>query len=663
VSSSTWDECLSIPLATLGVISGGIPFEGIDRERLDLCHQIVAEAIGLVRETEKDWTRLRKRPQDIPPGGRVTEAELFFWEAVFLYQRALLFVTDVGRTVTQYRPTLEGGKLRSRLQAHDALAGLFVEFVNCDLFSSRIQSALVDSIFEYRDWVEGLLKKSASDVDFDEVRQRLDDLYAKVLNGAVRQATDHFLAADSIYRRLDHRQGHVEILFQRGLMQFLTGVEPDHESWYELLIKSNRISGELGFHLDRLYSHLIFAQATEASNVFASISGYQNSMLWCSGMGPGLPEIMRGELSYRLGHQYLVVSEVRGAQEQALTAMEAARRVYTPYLDGDLFISREDAFDRMVDIRWSIAELARRKAEGLLPNDENRASLLARSEESCNWIINRTEGKLQYSSYEMSARVIKACLARFREDFTVTVQELDVAIEYYERGKNAFWLLQALFLMCEALLGHEKAREGLRDSEIVDYLNRLVRAARPYTERFEKNPDSVKISEKSLLLRVCRLLGSLQYQSGQSAQAMFWLFKAFDLLTGLGLYGHAILLDDIMRRVLTVHSVAEDQKAYEERLIRASQNIRPRYEEADWQRVGAVLRHYFPVQIPATSHLSQKRDCLRTGIAMMEFEKTEEAIQAFEKGTELIERGNPEDVDIDLLDKLYEVLATLHFNN
>jgi len=651
VSSSIWDSCLKAPMDAREVIRSGIPFENVDREQLDRLRQIIGEAIALLKEVR---SRPKARPQDVPPGGRVAEAEFFFWEAVFLYQTCLLLASDIGCTVTQYRPTLDGGRWHTRLQVYDSLARLCIECVNYGLFSSEKQTSMLDRIFKFRDWIEDLLGESASDVKFGEVKRRLDDLYVEVLNDVARQATAYFLAADAIYRRLSHQQGHAEVLFQRGLMQFLTGSELDRTPWYELLMNSDQVTGELGFHLDRLYSHLTVAQAAEASNLFASISGYQNSMPWCLDIGPGLPRVIIGEVSYRLGHQFLVVEQVRGAQENALVMMEEAHRRYEPHVDGAAFITQEDAFERMVDIRWSIAELTRRKAARLTLDDESRVGLLNRVEENCNWIINRTKEKAQFRSKEMSARAIKADSARLREDPKTAVQELGVAVEYYEREKDEFWLLQTLVMMCETIRSSKEARESLKDSEIVDYLNRLVRAAIPYVERFEKDHDSLRVVEKSIFFCACTLLGEVHYQHDRTDIAVRWLFTAFDLLTSLGIFGNAILLDDIIRRFLAVHKDEEDQKAYEERLVQASQQINPKSEDADWQRVGAILRGYFPVRITATAHLQEKRDCLRMSTAMIELENVKEAIGALERGIELIERDNPEDVDFELLVKLRE---------
>lgn len=658
VSSSIWDECLKAPIATREAIKG-IPFENIDHTQLDLFRQIVTEGIALVKDTKEDWSRLKERPQDIPPGGRAAEAELFFWEAVFLYQRCLLLAADIGCTVTQYRPTLDGGKWFAKLQAYDALAQLCAECVNCGLFSREDQATLLDRISKFRDWIRDLLKKERSappPITFKIIKQRLENLYTEVLDKASSQSNDAFLAADAIYRRLDHKQGYAEVLFQRGLMQFLTNSQPDRMPWKELLRKSNQVTDELGFHLDRLRSYLTIAKAAEASDVFLSIDGYRNSMPWCSDEGPGLPKVIIGELSYSLGHLFLIVEQVRGAQEAALGLMEKARRRYEPYLDGASFITREDAFKRMVDIRWNIAELTKRKAAMLAPDDESRIGLLNRAEENCNWIVNRTKGKSQFKSWEMQARVIKADLAHLKGDFKTAVQELTTLIEYYEREKDEFWLLQTLTSMCWSF---KEAYESLSESEVFNYfnyLNKLVGVAMPYAKRFERDQRSLSVPEKVVFFQACHLLGRV---GRRPDFAVKWLFKAFDILTSLGLFGNAILLDDDIHPVLMVHKGNQVQKAYEERLIRASLRIDPKSEAADWQRVGAILRRYF-IQIPVTAHLQEKQDCLRAYEAMVRLGNMPGAISALEKGRDLIDQDNPGDVDLKLLERLHDAYRKAH---
>jgi hypothetical protein len=637
-SVAIWDMCLKGP-------------NEIDHDQLNRLRETIKEALVLLEECR---SRPKARPQDVPPGGRAAEAEIFFWQAVFLYWNYLLLVADLGLTVTQYRPTLDYGKWYSRLNAYSSLAKLYVNFVNCGLFSDKYCETLLLDVFSFIDWVNDLLESSSPNVDFDAVNRRLESLHVKVRRYTLEQATDYFIAADTIYRRLGHQQGHAEVLFQRGLMQYLLQEDVGQMRWYELLMKSDQVTNALGFHLDRLYSQLIVAKSAETSNVFYSMRCYQNSMEWCLNPGLGLPEIIAGEVAYRLGVLlFLNVEEVRGAKENALAMIEEARRRYEPYMEGAVFIAPELALQRLLDIHWGIAELLRRKAVQLTPGEASRISLLNRAEDNCNWIINHTRGKAQFESQEMKARVIKADIAHLRGGFETAFSELRIAIQYYERVKDAFWLLQTLTIMCELILSSKEIRDVLKESEIVDYLNKLIEAAIPYKERFGKAPDSLGVAEKAMFFRACLFLGQVWYQYNNPDIAIDWLFTAFDLLTSLGLSGNAILLDSIIREVLSSLNIAEVQKAYEERLIQASLRIDPEYEEADWQSVGAILRRYFPIQIVVTEHLQVKQDCLKTYASMIELGNVQEAISALEKGVELIDEDNPEEIDFELLEKLY----------
>ncbi len=655
--TAVWDGCLKRPISPWNVLDHGVPFDDVDRNQLERLRQFLGCALTLLKEFR---SRPKARPQDVPPGGRAAEGELLFWEAVFLYYRYLLLAVDIGCAVDQYRPTLERGKWDSRLSVYDSLTKLCIEFVKCDLFSTERHSSLSDVVWGFNDWIEDLLGKSASEVDFDEVKRRFDDLYLKLTRDTMSQATEYFLAADTVYDRLGHKQGCAEVLFQRGVMQYTLCQDVGTTKWYDLLMKGNSVTGALGFHLDRLYSHLIVAQAAERSSAFVAVYNYQNALSWCSDARLGIPDLIAGEVAFRLGRQYLNLEQIRGAQENALGVMEKALKVYEPHIDGDVFIAPEDAFERLLSIRWNIAELTKRKAARPNVDDESRDRLLNRAEESCNWIINRTKGKAKFAAQEMSARVIKADITRLRGDCRTAVQELQTAIEYYEREKDQFWLLQTLTKMCETILGSREAQGGLTQRDVIAYLNKLLAAARPYAERFRKDSNLLEVAEKTIFFRASELIALVWYHDqGRPDLAMNWLFVAFDLLTSLGLFGNAILLDQKIREVLSSHDVGQDREAYKNRLIQASQRISPKNEEADWQQVGEILQYYFPIQVTATEYLSDKREHLRTYEAMKELERLSEAVEALEKGAMLIDYDNPEDIDFELLENLHSVYRDL----
>lgn len=653
--TAVWDNCLKKLISPQDTLDRGVPFDAVDRNQLERLRQILKQALDLLVEFR---SRPKPRPQDVPPGGRAAEGELFFWEAVFLYYRYLLLAVDIGRAVDQYRSTIESGKWHSRLSVYNSLVGLCVEFINCGLFSPERHESLSEAAWGLKDWIEDLMGKSAPGLQGDEVKRRFKDLYLELTRATMEQSTEHFLSADTIYRRLGHKQGCAEILFQRGLMQWMMCQDGGAPNWCDLLMKCNYATGTLGFHLDSLYSHLLVAQAAESSHAFVAVNNYQNAMSWCLYADLGIPNLILGEIAFRLGLQFLNLEQIRGAKENALQLMEMARQVYEPYMEpymgGERFIAPEEAFERMLSIRWNIAELTRRKAATSTGDDRNR--LLNRAEESCNWIINRTKGETKFAAQEMSARVIKADITRLRGDFRTAIQELQTAIEYYEREKDQFWLLQTLTIMCETILSAREVQEVLTSQDIITYLNRLIHVAQSYAERFGKNPNSLGLPEKIMFFRASRLLAWVwYYQCKKPDVATYWLFVAFDLLTSLGLFGNAILLDEFIREVLSSHGVAQDYEAYKNRLIQASQRISSKDEEADWQRVGAILRHYFPIQVPATEHVHTKQECVRTYEAMKELGRLPEAVEALEKGANLIDYDNPEEVDFELLERLCDV--------
>jgi hypothetical protein len=651
VCTAVWDDLLNAQFAARSLLQRGITSEDMDGERLDRGRQTLREAMSLLQQAR---SRPADRPWDVPPGGRRAEGELFFWEAVFLGHRCLLMTADMGMTVTKYRSTLDAGSSKAKLRVYDELARLCLDLARCGLFSKERQSALVRRVGVFSGHVQGLLDSTGPlGLPTYEAERQLGRLYDAIIDECVDQAIDYFRAADTIYTRLGDRQGRAEVFYQRGLIWYRLGGVLDRRSAYESLRQGNLATDGLGFHRDRLCANVIVARDMEASDVSRAVCAYENSLQWSAEAGLGLPGIIRGELSYRLGVLLVTTPGASGWTERALALMEQAQRCYDSLPAVPSVISEVDAFERSTRIRWCIAELCRRQASVLPPDEPSRAGLLSRAEENCNWIINRTKEDM-FKPVEMEARRVKASVSLMTGNAEVAVEQYGSLITYYEGEQDNFGLLETLLGMCTTLALLDES-PGAADGTGSDYVRRLVSSAQLYLDRFEGSGAPLSLWEKAALFQACRFLGTM---ARTPDLALYWLLSAFDLLTSLGLYGNAILLDDYTGPVAQGTRLRE---SYEERLVQASQRINPT-EDVDWRRVGAILRSYFPITVASTPSLEEKRDYLELYDSMVTVDTMQEAIRALELGVELIERDNPEDIDFELLARLRGAYRAEHMH-
>jgi len=286
----------------------------------------------------------------------------------------------------------------------------------------------------------------------------------------------------------------------------------------------------------------------------------------------------------------------------------------------------------------------------LRKDDGLQSTLSKEAEEHCDWIIENPGIKNDRSTEDLvvSARAIKGELLSLSGDYKTAIHEYEAAIAYYERQGASFYLLQALLMMC-SIQGEFKDE---LDDEFRAYLSRIVEVTFPYKTQFEKDPSSLSKPEKNLLVRSCRFMSF--YLSSDPKIAMEWLFTAFDVYVSMNLFGHAILLDDLIMRQL---KDGKERADYEERLREISQHLayaKFEKEQVDWNDVSGTLQRHFSIERPVTQHLEHKQDFLTTGTRRLEDGDEEGAIVPLADGIALSDPENPEEIDFVLLEKLRE---------
>ena len=622
-----------------------LPTLGRHREGLGGATTLLTELIA----------RPRARPQDLPPGGRAAEAELLFWEAIFLCHAGFQLALDIRLAVKEMRSSLEHGGQDRRLRAYLSLIKLIRDFVRCGLLNRDSEEQLEDKCTRIQKWVETPPENLPSDVVYSQIRTRIDTLYGDILQEGFNQAAELFAHASTIYQRLGHKQGQAEISFQR-LTLTLAGAKFDSTLWQELLEDRGWARDEVGINLDSIRYYIVLAHASADQYMDLSVHAFQRAKALCSILGADLPEAVAGELAYSLGSLLANLGEGfrKGSETQALELMHEARRRYRSCLNGEDYVSKEDAQQRMLSIRWHLAELMRRKISTLPANSKDREDLIREAIKNCNQNIRETENRPGLRSDEMAARMIKGDLRGLQANWADAIHEYDLALEYFERQKDRFWVLQTSVHMFRAFRSKDVSSESPTD-ELHQRFTRVVRATEDFQQSLRRREYSPGFTNQSVFLEGCLLLGR---EADSPEFRRKWLLEAFDVYKHLGYFGRAILLDGPIRETAPTK---EEMDRWQERLREASEQIDSRREKGDsdyWERVFAILQRYVPVQTPITDqstvtpHQSRKLGYLRMGSALIEGKRFREAIEPLQQGISLIQPEEPEEVDFDLITKL-----------
>lgn len=231
--------------------------------------------------------------------------------------------------------------------------------------------------------------------------------------------------------------------------------------------------------------------------------------------------------------------------------------------------------------------------------------------------------------------------------------EIRQAYSYFHATNDVYNQLQALNRLVRIgvfqLTQEEKwANDRKRVTE--EYIPQLLRLAELYWANFEK----LSSSERSVLNKSANLLGTLFSSVKQYSRALTWLNRSFDILSSLSLFGTAILLDGEFRRVFEATNDEEKLEAHKQRIIDTAQKIEPEREQVPWPRISAIVREYTSLRYANLEHLNTKKECLNQARRALYGEEPEisSAIELLEKGRNLIDRQDLEDIDIDVLETL-----------
>jgi hypothetical protein len=140
----------------------------------------------------------------------------------------------------------------------------------------------------------------------------------------------------------------------------------------------------------------------------------------------------------------------------------------------------------------------------------------------------------------------------------------------------------------------------------------------------------------------------------QYEQSLYWLNAAFDILVSLGLYGSAILLDNDIRPAYEALEDVAGLGTHRMRVMNAAQHLDPMREKVPFSRISPILRRYAQYIFSSSEQMATKQESLDQARHALGLEEPEidSAIEILEKARSLIDRHNPVDEDVDILNHL-----------
>lgn len=233
--------------------------------------------------------------------------------------------------------------------------------------------------------------------------------------------------------------------------------------------------------------------------------------------------------------------------------------------------------------------------------------------------------------------------------------EIHRAYRYFLDSGDTYNQLQTLNSLINIALGQspeDKVWKSRRQECVEEHIPRIQSLAEGYLIHFEK----LGSNERSVLYKSTNLLGILFSEGKQHGVALRWLNHSFRILESLGLWGTAILLDNQFRNIYEATNDEAGLETHKKRMIDAAQRIEPVREQVPWHKISTILRQYTSSNYSDSESIKTKKDILnqaRKAMTSIEPEITS-AILVLEKGQSLIDQQDPEDIDIDLLEKLVQ---------
>ncbi|MCL4552832.1 MAG: hypothetical protein M1305_04680, partial [Candidatus Marsarchaeota archaeon] len=600
--------------------------------------------------------------------GRIKEGELLFCQGAFLLMRARHYWFTACHGFGRYSTIItrkRRSEAKQRFQTYYAIANQLNDFCKAGLLDHKPPPRFAKLMYELeeidRRWPEG------RDAEMLEQERNARGITQQLCQAGwqeiIDQAKERLRMAEVVWRRLGHQQGIAAVAFVRAIAEYesLGNVEGwDRPIWVDDLERFVRFSsGELGYQLDALRSHLIVNRWASSHDLYRSLLELQAADAWVASDRMKLPEALNGELSFRIGALIGNMERSPIDEDQAFAAFDRAARILEQLGSSPPYISQHDITERRMDTHWWLAELSRRLAHRTTDAPE-RERLLGRTVSECNYVIGRSKRHGSYLDLQNRARLVRGQVWDEQGKTFEAFLEIERAVQYFANGNDLFNHMQALLAL--ATIAIYRTADEKRWQECVskcenEYLPALVQDSRLCL----KQKASLGATHRLVLYRACHLLGSRTRGAGGRGEALFWLDSAFDLLESLGLYGMAILLDNDIRPLYETPRDDDVLERHKKRVINAAQRLDPARERIQPALIRPILARYAHLRFSDSQYAQTKRECIELARHALQSEPPEivAAIELLRRARKLIDQSNPEDLDVDVLQEL----RTAHYRN
>lgn len=667
---------------------------------------------GVMREYEQTLDKLSAvhsaQKGRVLSQGRVHEGDLILGEGVLLFLQSRFLALKAQVWFGRYHLTLRERRESKAMQRFNTyLEGM--RELEANLLKALRGHRAPKSFSRGMETLQGIAAKNlASNDDLgpdDERRARAitQNLYRVAWKSLVQTARDRLRIAATLYGHLGHEQGVARVTFVRALLTHsfaedgqLVGIEsgprtpvkshplqkehgigqanwvvaspPEppsykHEPlWVSQCESAVRLcNGEIGYNLDLLRIHLLVGRWAATRDPYRGVLCFLEALEWAWPEWLGLPEILAGEISFQTGHLMgtstgddpfpdSFVYETFDRTAHIFDTLDAA----LPYLE------EETLAHRRLTVHWWLAEVCSRRASAEQSYPELRDEWIKRSLDHCQYVIDQSEAVKDSSAQRNLSRLVKGGILVLEGRFVDGFTEVERALDAFTDAGDHLNQLQALTSLVR-WGRHSNDAPGWKecqDRAFTSYWRLLLEVA-----AFQlRGLDESSPANRLVLSRAGQLIGELlACQSEESARrrALAWLNQVFIIYRSLGMHGSAILLDRKIRPLLEQLEDSEGLEEHRERVLETARDLDPSREKIRLSRIGSILREladvlYEPANIDS---IPTKRDCVRAAAKALRFEPPDlsSATHLLERARQLIDYGDAQDVDADVLELLSDV--------
>jgi len=649
---------------------------------LDACAELGGSLAVVIDQT-------RSKNKNVLTTDRRLDGDLFYWEGILAIVQARCFLLRAYLELSKYALLFKDDKRSRQKQRFDTCYVTSYRLRDMVLGAPLVSDPTAEFANTLADFDELSNKRRADDgaalTSLDERRARrlTEKLYEEGWKGMIFQAREKLRLADALYRRLGFGQGLTAVSFAEAILSCEFSSREDNAKtnarirsavpalgqasvlrsfdespeWVDLFDRFfQRTRGELGYHMETLVGHLLVARWAKEFDLYRSIKEFQHATSWTASDVLRLPRAFDGEICFQIGCLIGNMEAAPFTEDYTLDIFDRSAKVMDTIEEKPPYVAADEITSRRLDIHWWLAEIMRRKASAE-PDPLARSKHLERVVAECGYIINRTRGVSERAQQEAMAKLVRGEALADQGKLEEGFKEIELAESYFDQTKNDYLLLQACtHLVRMAWYGdaHTKNWKKCQEQCQTKYFPSLMSTASGFVPKL----GDLNSTEKTIFCRAGTLIGEVllhfstpDHHKEATEEAIRWFGTVFSVLTSLGLFGTAILLDNELRPAYERIGDSAGLAVHKQRVIAAAQRLDPDREQINFSQIGSIIRHYTELLYSDSSQAKDKRECMKNAQRALSLPhpELESALSLLERGCGFIASDDYEYLDIDLL--------------